>query len=281
MTARAVLLGLVGAATICGLTYFNDFVLQQTFLVGNHMPVSVYGTLLVFLLVNAALFRLARRMALSGKEIALVLGMTLVACSVPGGSLMRTFTVSLALPRHYNKSEPGWQENGLVDRHTPDGMLVDVERSVAEGRLTPADPEGFVERLKEVYPDLSADALMYVGEALTAFNRRVFLGSVVMLGVAAEAMMHDLAESMRDSFKDGDAGQKWHGQKIANRPALRQHKAVMDRLVAIQGAMPRNLAERVDTHVRGIGSLIRQHRNEAAAALFMIGAHMPLTGCFI
>ena len=142
MTTRAVILGLAAAAGVCGLTYFNDFVLRQTFLVGHHMPAGVYGTLLVFLLLNAALFRLARRMALTGKEIALVLGMTLVAASVPGGSLMRTFTVSLALPRHYNKYVPGWKENELVDRYTPDGMLVDVERRVAGGELVGVDEKG-------------------------------------------------------------------------------------------------------------------------------------------
>ncbi len=136
MTKRAVVLGLAGTVVICALTYFNNFVLKQTFLVGNHLPVGVYGPLIIFLLVNAVLFKYARSMALTGKEIALVLAMTLVASCVPGGSLMRTFTVSLALPRHYNRCEPGWKENGLVDKYTPDGMLVDVEKRVASGELT-------------------------------------------------------------------------------------------------------------------------------------------------
>ena len=51
MTVRAVLLGLAGAAAVCALTYMNDFILRQTFLVGNYMPISVYGGLLLFLLV--------------------------------------------------------------------------------------------------------------------------------------------------------------------------------------------------------------------------------------
>ncbi|MHC5057620.1 MAG: DUF6785 family protein [Planctomycetota bacterium] len=162
MTKRAVILGLAGSVVICGLTYFNDFVLKQTFLVGNHMPVGVYGTLIIFLLVNALLFRYARRMALTGKEIALVLGMTLVAASVPGGSLMRTFTVSLALPRHYSKYVPGWKENGLVDKYTPDGMLVEVERNVTVGKLS-----GAAERTATVTP---------VGQPLTDARIRILDG---------------------------------------------------------------------------------------------------------
>ena len=38
MTVRAVILGLLGAAFICGVTYINDAVMQQTFFIGNSMP---------------------------------------------------------------------------------------------------------------------------------------------------------------------------------------------------------------------------------------------------
>ena len=59
MTVRAVLLGLLAAALVCGFCYFNDFVMHQTFLVGNYMPISVFGGLLVFLLGLAGLFAVA------------------------------------------------------------------------------------------------------------------------------------------------------------------------------------------------------------------------------
>jgi len=67
MTVRAVLLGLLAAALICGFCYFNDFVMHQTFLVGNYMPISVFGGLLVFLLLfNPLLWWVWKRLALSG-----------------------------------------------------------------------------------------------------------------------------------------------------------------------------------------------------------------------
>lgn len=124
MTTRAVILGFLGAAFICGVSYFNDFILQQTYLVGNNMPVSVYGVLIIFCLVVNPL--LGKR-AFKGKELALVVAMTLAACCIPGSGLMRTFTTSLILPHHFVKTTPGWKANNILDE-IPPNMLADVSK---------------------------------------------------------------------------------------------------------------------------------------------------------
>ncbi len=98
MTLRAVLLGLLGAAFICGVTYFNDAVMHQTQFIGNNMPISVYGlTILLLVVINPFLAWLRPRLALSGREIAVMLALTLAACCIPGSGLMRTFTSSLIM----------------------------------------------------------------------------------------------------------------------------------------------------------------------------------------
>ncbi len=120
MSFRAILLGLLGVAAICGLSYFNDAVLRQPLLVGNHMPISVYGSLLLFLLiVNPLLRRIGRPRPLTGAEIAVALSLTLAACCIPGAGLMRTFTTSLVLPHHYARTDPGWQEQRVLERVPP------------------------------------------------------------------------------------------------------------------------------------------------------------------
>ncbi len=127
MTLRAIVLGLLGASVFCGFTYFNDAIMRQTMLVGNNMPMSVYGALIVFLLVvNPALFLIARRLALSGRELAVILALTLVACCIPGSGLLRSFTSSIMMPHHYAQTEPGWKEQGVIDM-VPEVMLVDGE----------------------------------------------------------------------------------------------------------------------------------------------------------
>jgi hypothetical protein len=71
MTIRAVILGLVIAAFICGVTFFNDMVMRGTFFVGNYMPISVYGGLLIFVLVlNPLLSKISKKLVLNGKELA-------------------------------------------------------------------------------------------------------------------------------------------------------------------------------------------------------------------
>lgn len=145
MTVRAVILGLLGASAICGLSYLNDQILQQTYLVGNNMPVAVYGML--FILV-ASINPLMRRFSLSGRELAVILTLTLAACCIPGSGLLRTFTNSLMLPHHYIRTEPGWQEQEVLEI-IPDKMLADP--SVDEDRAL----NGFVQGLGEPQDHIS------------------------------------------------------------------------------------------------------------------------------
>jgi hypothetical protein len=87
--------------------------------VGNFLPVTVFGGLLVFLLlVNPLLRRLGQRVALSAGELAVVVGLVLFACYVPGRGLMHQFTTFLMLPHHFAKTTPDWQ--GQPPRVTPE-----------------------------------------------------------------------------------------------------------------------------------------------------------------
>lgn len=140
MSIRAVVLGFLGAACICGYTYFNDGVLRQTMFVGNHMPTSVYGgLLLVLFLVNPLLRRLARgggrRLSwlrpFSARELVVVAALSLPACCVPYSSMLRILPKEAMLPHHYARTEPGWSwkdddgtQHNAVD-YAPKRMLAD------------------------------------------------------------------------------------------------------------------------------------------------------------
>lgn len=126
MTLRAAILGLLAAAFICGFTYYNDCVLQQSLLISDHMPVLIYGGLLLFVaLVNPVLRRLHAPLALRPAELALVMALVLSSCCVPAFGLMRTFTASLMLPHHHALIEPAWREHGVVGL-VPAQMLADI-----------------------------------------------------------------------------------------------------------------------------------------------------------
>jgi len=132
MTFRSIVVGLCSAAFICGFTFFNNCVINQTNLTGNNMPIYVYGGLiLVVLALNPILIRLSRRWAFSGKELAVIIALTLAACTIPAEGLMWTFPNALILPYHYNDTIPGWKEQGVIELCPPQ-MLVDVGTNDSE-----------------------------------------------------------------------------------------------------------------------------------------------------
>ncbi|MHC4506501.1 MAG: DUF6785 family protein, partial [Planctomycetota bacterium] len=59
MTRRAILIGLVLAVALCCITYFNQSVMRQTPLVGDYLPISVFGTLILVILLLNPLIALA------------------------------------------------------------------------------------------------------------------------------------------------------------------------------------------------------------------------------
>ncbi len=149
MTVRSVILGLLGAAFVCSYTYFNDWIMRQTMFVGNFMPISVYGLLVLFLAVAyPILSRINRRLALRRSELAVILVLVLASCAIPGSNLLRLFTPALIMPHRYELTEPGWQKQKVMEL-VPDGMLVDVSQ----------DPEtvlsGYTRGLKEASDTLS------------------------------------------------------------------------------------------------------------------------------
>src|SRR5881394_4015998 len=96
---RSVALGLLGVAFICGLTPYNDFVVDNTYFTGNFLPIGLVLFFLLFvMLINAPLSRFAPRFSFSAGEMAVALGMTLVSCAIPSSGLMRLLPSQLVAP---------------------------------------------------------------------------------------------------------------------------------------------------------------------------------------
>lgn len=161
MSIRSVIIGFLGAAVICGFTYFNDFVLHQTFLVGNHFPLVVYGPLLLFLLFNAGLFAIKENFAFTGKELAIIVGMTLVSCTIPSSGLMRVFPTVLAMPHHHEKTKSSWGSSRVVKELPHSNMLLNVDREVASGTVTSSG-----DREVTLSPNDEANARDYQGRLI-------------------------------------------------------------------------------------------------------------------
>lgn len=133
---KSLLLGFLGILIVCGFTYFNDHVLHQSFFVGSFLPISVFGGLVLFiLLINPLLRRLHKGLALNGKQLAVALVLILAVCGIPGSSFLRLFSNCLVLPFKYERSTPGWKEQKVLEA-VPPGMMPDVhsdENTVLNG----------------------------------------------------------------------------------------------------------------------------------------------------
>lgn len=125
MTPRAIAIGLICAGYLCAITYFNDFVLRQTFLLGSHLPIAVYGSLMLFLLLlHPLLGKYVKPLALRPREIAIICTLTFAVCAIPSAGLGRYLYVTLMMPHQLERREPGYADSRLLEKVPPE-MLAD------------------------------------------------------------------------------------------------------------------------------------------------------------
>lgn len=113
--AIGVALGLLLGLAISCFTYFNDWYIRQTFLTGNHLPIAVFGVMVVLLLgINPLLRRIRESICLSPGQLGLIVAIGLASCGWPGSNFFRPFTGITALPGHLMKNQPSWQQVGAM-----------------------------------------------------------------------------------------------------------------------------------------------------------------------
>lgn len=102
VTLRAVLLGVLAVALVALVTPYNDYIVVNTFFIGSYLPLSLVLALFVLvILVNAPLHKWAPRHALSGGELATLIAMMLVGCSIPSQGLLRYWLPMLVAPQYF------------------------------------------------------------------------------------------------------------------------------------------------------------------------------------
>ncbi|NQT53879.1 hypothetical protein HQ576_17620, partial [bacterium] len=210
MTPRAIILGLLSAAAVCGFCYFNDFVMRQTFLVGNYMPISVYGGLLAFIIfVNPLLLKMSKRLALSGRELSVIVMLTLAACYVPGRGLCHYFTTFMMMPHHFERTNPGWKQHGIVEMAPPVMLAAappqyrpdDVTDPLAfYAKLTTEGPKPAPSPSRTVWQHLSEEARATARQALEA--ARADAERHATIAEALETVVRGWALQALDGFAD-------------------------------------------------------------------------------
>jgi uncharacterized protein DUF6785/uncharacterized protein DUF6784 len=173
MTRRAIGLGLGLGLLISLLTYFNDFVIGQTHLIGNFLPIAVFGSVALLLLgLNPLLSLLGQRAPLGAGEVAIVAALGLAACGWPASNFYRYLTPITAMPAHWLKTTTGWQSAHVMS-YVPgasaelgDGHLLDATRLVAE--LQAASHGEAPTPARQLWLALSDSGRRLIGEASAA-----------------------------------------------------------------------------------------------------------------
>lgn len=102
---RSMSLGLLGVVGVCALAPFNDYVLNNSVLIGGSLPIAaVLYVFLVAVVVNGLLHRFHQ--GLTSPEMLVILVMVLVVCCIPTSGLMRFWPASLVGPWNYVNEQP-------------------------------------------------------------------------------------------------------------------------------------------------------------------------------
>ncbi len=137
LTRRSILLGFFGAALINAVTYYNDYVLNNTPIIGNNMPIGLLIMLFFFtLLINGPLSRFAPRWRFSTSEVAVSFSMILVSCAIPSSGLMRGLPAAIISPLWYTQSSRDFRV--ILERmHMPDWLMPTLTRPLPDAASDP------------------------------------------------------------------------------------------------------------------------------------------------
>jgi len=154
LTIRAVILGLMLAIGIACTTWFNTWVIESTPLIGNLLPIGVFGVIvLVMMLVNPALRAAGKGLALKPSEIAIVCALALAICGWPDSGFFRTFIGTTAMPGQLLKQKAAWRAQHVMS-YVPGGS---PQFSSGQVRDWPA----FARRLLEAGEGQTVEALLW------------------------------------------------------------------------------------------------------------------------
>ena len=124
----------------------------------------------------------------------------------------------------------------------------------------PYDPEGYIKALKEKVPNIDNITLAYIGESITAYNRRHLLSATLTLGVASENLMLLLIENYLNWIKDTKRKAAFK-KKIKDRFIYTQYKKFKLEFVNDIKNLPKELQGDWETYLDGVFNFIRLNRN--------------------
>ncbi len=124
---------------LCAFCYFSDYFIRPGAMVTHLLPAAAYGGFVFLVLYLNPLLRLfGVRFALTGREVAIILSMFLIACGLPDISLGKSLSNAAMWPLHLNRITPSWNQVSILEM-VPEAMFCDLSGPDGDAGL-----EGFV-----------------------------------------------------------------------------------------------------------------------------------------
>jgi hypothetical protein len=136
-------------------------------------------------------------------------------------------------------------------------------RCVAEDRILPHDPDGYLREFQKTVPGVDPTITEYLTEALQCYIHGLNRAAAVMLGGASEQAVLLLIESCMDSVNDSIVKLRFESDVEKASSIFRKYDLFEKRFSTIKSRMPRELSDNVDSQLRGVFDLIRSSRNDA------------------
>jgi hypothetical protein len=138
------------------------------------------------------------------------------------------------------------------------------KRCVAEDRILPHDPDGFLKEFHKDVPDADPSVAEYLEESLQCYIRGLNKASAVMLGAASEQAVLLLIDSCKESISDQREKERFESTLADAKTLSRKYEVFRKRLATLTKALrPSGLAENLDSLLTGVFDLVRNTRNDA------------------
>ncbi len=110
-TLRAILIALVSVGCLSWITPYNDYDLQNTYIAGNLFPIGAMVVLLLLaLVVNPLLSRVAPQRMFSPAELGLIWCVIAIASGIPAAGFLRYLLPAQTALVYYATPENHWLE---------------------------------------------------------------------------------------------------------------------------------------------------------------------------
>jgi hypothetical protein len=136
-------------------------------------------------------------------------------------------------------------------------------RCVAEDRILPHDPDGYLREFRGAIPNVDPTIVEYLTESLQCHIHGLYRAGAVMLGGASEKAVLLLIESYTNSIGDLTKKQQFESGCEKAQSMYRKYELFDKHFASVKPRMPKALTEGVDSLLRGVFDLIRNSRNDA------------------